>query len=248
MVMDNSWFVDWFNTKYYHILYKNRDDDEAQTFIDNLLARLNIKAKSKILDVACGKGRHSKYLNNKGFNVTGIDLSNQSIKQASEFENDNLSFFEHDMRLPFRVNYFDTALNLFTSLGYFEDDDDNFKAIASISKSIKPEGYFVVDFFNSESVIKNLVPFLETEIDGIKFSVSKKISNGYVIKNIEVNDAGKLFNYSEKVQLITLPQFEKYFAKANLTINWIAGDYLLNSFEPEGSSRLIICGQKIMKY
>ena len=74
-----DWFKDWFNSPYYHLLYKNRDDNEARSFMDVLLQKLNMKEGSCILDLACGKGRHSKYLNEKGFDVTGVDLAKESI-------------------------------------------------------------------------------------------------------------------------------------------------------------------------
>ena len=242
--MDKCWFVDWFNTKYYHILYKNRDDAEAEFFIENLMQHLSLKQKSKILDVACGKGRHSKFLNSKGFEVTGIDLSSKSIQIASEAENKNLTFFEHDMRFPFRINYFDIALNLFTSIGYFENDSDNFKSVKSIAKSIKPNGLFIIDFFNANYVLKNLISFFETEIDGIKFIIEKKIIDGFVIKSIKVIDNEKTYDFQEKVQLISLQHFQEYFESAKLNISWIAGDYHLNDFNIETSPRLIICGKK----
>ena len=58
--------INWFDTTYYSLLYKNRSESEAQLFIDNILNKINIKTKSKVLDLACGLGRHSKYLEKKG--------------------------------------------------------------------------------------------------------------------------------------------------------------------------------------
>ena len=75
-----EWFESWFDTKYYHLLYKDRNEDEARTFISNLISDLNVSHDSKILDLCCGKGRHSKFLNSKGYHVVGADLSNQSIE------------------------------------------------------------------------------------------------------------------------------------------------------------------------
>ena len=120
--MEREWFEQWFDTKYYHILYKDRDHEEARRFIDTLIKYLSPVPNSRILDLACGKGRYSVFLADKGFEVTGIDLSVQSIEYARQFENDHLSFYTHDMRLPFRINYFDYVFNFFTSFGYFEED------------------------------------------------------------------------------------------------------------------------------
>src|SRR5436853_6516213 len=61
-----EWFESWFDSPYYHVLYKERDDLEARSFLDSLIGYLNPAPGSTILDVACGKGRHSLYLNQKG--------------------------------------------------------------------------------------------------------------------------------------------------------------------------------------
>ena len=92
------WFANWFNSPYYHILYKNRDEKEAELFIDNLLHKLRLKKGSKLIDIACGKGRHATYFNKKGMDVVGIDLSKNSISIAKQFENPSLIFNVHDMR------------------------------------------------------------------------------------------------------------------------------------------------------
>ena len=107
-----NWFENWFNSKYYHILYKNRDHKEAVFFLNNIIKNININ-DGQILDVACGKGRHAKYLNHLGFNVTGIDLSKNSIEFANRDCNENLKYFVHDMRSVFRKIDFDFVTNLF---------------------------------------------------------------------------------------------------------------------------------------
>src|SRR4051812_2242107 len=112
--MSRKWFQNWFNSPYYHILYNQRNDEEAEFFIDNLCAYLEPSIDCRLLDIACGRGRHSVYLNKKGYDVTGIDLSHANIKYAQQFENKRLHFYVHDMRYLFYINYFDIAFNLFT--------------------------------------------------------------------------------------------------------------------------------------
>ena len=73
MTIKKKWFQSWFDTSYYHTLYKHRDDKEAQMFMKNLVRHLEIDSDQHILDLACGKGRHSIFLNQLGFNVTGVD-------------------------------------------------------------------------------------------------------------------------------------------------------------------------------
>ena len=82
-----SWFINWFDSPYYHLLYKDRDEKEAKIFIDNLVSYFQIPRKSTLLDVACGKGRHAIYFNTKGMNVFGIDLSKKSIQIAQKNNN-----------------------------------------------------------------------------------------------------------------------------------------------------------------
>lgn len=100
-MVNATWFKDWFNSHYYHQLYFNRDEQEAGAFIDRLITHLKPPANSLMLDVACGKGRHSIHLAKMGFDVTGIDLSEDSITDALQYQTDKLHFFRHDMRLPF---------------------------------------------------------------------------------------------------------------------------------------------------
>src|SRR6478672_3330679 len=104
--MEKPWFKDWFNSPYYHQLYFHRDKTEAAAFINKLIEHLQPPPNVSMLDVACGKGRHSLQLAQKGFDVTGIDLSSDSIQEALRNESENLHFYMHDMRLPFWVRYF----------------------------------------------------------------------------------------------------------------------------------------------
>ena len=153
--LTSNWFESWFDTKYYHILYKERNDEEAQLLMDNLTHYLNLPEDAKILDLACGKGRHAIYLNSLGFDVTGADLSENSILEASKFSNEKLHFKVHDMRETCDEKY-DAIFNLFTSFGYFEDDADNYKTIKAIHNSLTETGFAVIDFMNADYVIENL--------------------------------------------------------------------------------------------
>src|SRR6185295_20361703 len=94
---NKEWFESWFDSPYYHILYKERNEKEAQLFLDNIISFLKPSPGARILDVACGKGRHAIYLNKKGFDVTGFDLSHESVQYDLQFQNEKLSFYLHDM-------------------------------------------------------------------------------------------------------------------------------------------------------
>src|SRR5262245_37595840 len=115
-----EWFATWFDSPHYHRLYANRSDDEAAAFIDRLLEHHQLVAPATALDLACGAGRHARYLASKRFQVTGLDLSAESLKEARKSESATLRFVRQDMRLPFGMNAFDYVLCLFSSFGYFE--------------------------------------------------------------------------------------------------------------------------------
>jgi SAM-dependent methyltransferase len=242
--MAKEWFEDWFDIKYYHILYKNRNYNEAENFIDNLLNYLKPKATDKFIDIACGKGRHSLFINKKGFPVVGYDLSKESVASAQKSAKKDLEFYVHDMRQIFRTNYFDFALNLFTSFGYFKSSRDELNAILSAAKNLKKGGILVVDFLNRDKVIAGLVPKETKTIEGIEFFISKEIKNNQVVKTIEFTDAGKKHKYKESVKLLSLSDFEGYLNKGNLQIKQVFGNYNLD-LHSETSDRLIIIAQKV---
>jgi len=242
--MKNNWFAEWFDSKYYHILYQHRNYAEAQMFMDNLVTHLNVPPQATIWDLACGKGRHSIYLAEKGFDVTGTDLSVQSITAAREFEHKQLSFFQHDMRDGFRINYFDYIFNLFTSFGYFDNDKDDLRVLKNVAKSLKNNGIFVMDFLNVHHVAANLVPEEIKVLSNVKFHITRNIADGYIVKAISFETEGRQHQHQEKVRAFTLEELTHLFTQAGLSINKIFGDYQLNEFDQRQSPRLILtsCG------
>ena len=217
---------------------------EAVSFIENLLQYLKPSKEALFLDVACGKGRHSKHIHQLGFNVHGIDLSEKSIKEASIFNNERLHFEQYDMREVYRSNYFDYAINLFTSFGYFDDLSDNQKAMDAIAKNLKKDGILVIDFMNAKKVCLNLVEKEMKRVDHIDFYIERKIRSGFIQKDIQFTDKGKKHYFQEKVQALTLNDFSNLLQKAGLKIIDLWGNYEKNDFDVLKSNRLIIIAQK----
>ncbi|ARV08432.1 SAM-dependent methyltransferase [Winogradskyella sp. PC-19] len=234
-----KWYASWFDTPYYHILYKDRDYTEAQAFMDNLTEYLNLPENGKILDLACGKGRHSIYLNKLGYQVTGIDLSEQSILHAKQFENETLKFNVHDMTKPYPET-FDAIFNLFTSFGYFETEECDLYTIKSIKEELNEFGFGVIDFMNSEFIIDNLVAEDTKTVDGILFLQQRHVENGYIIKDISFTADGEDFKFQERVKAFTLKDFEILFEKAGVHLLEVFGDYKLSKYYPKTSERLIM--------
>ena len=240
-----EWFDEWFNTIYYHILYKHRDDNEAVLFIDNLISYFKIQKDERILDLACGKGRHSIYLNQKGFDVEGIDLSEQNIFHASQFKNDRLKFEVKDMRDVYKPNSFNYIFNLFTSFGYFDTKEANLNVINAAMTSLKKNGILLIDFLNPYVVINNLVKSESKTIENVNFNISRSFTeNEYILKRIEVIDHSQKFEFYEKVKAIRRQDFLNYFDEMGIEVLDIFGDYQLNEYVMEASPRLIFIVKK----
>ena len=182
-------------------MYKNRNHKEAKVFIKKLLKHINLNSYSKVLDAGCGKGRHSIEIEKLGHKVTGIDLSNNSIKFAKKFENSNLKFKVHDISKPLNTE-FDVVLNLFTSFGYYEREKD-LEILLSLEKNLKDNGIGVIDFLNIKTVKVNLVKDEQVIIDDLKFNIKRKINKifdlGLDIKDEFSPSKSIMSRYSKKV-------------------------------------------------
>jgi SAM-dependent methyltransferase len=240
-----EWFTDWFNSPYYNLLYKHRNQEEAHQFIDKLLNYLQPQPEDCVLDLACGNGRYARYLAEKNLMVTGLDIAEANIQYARQFENEHLSFFQHDMRQPYSVNHFNYVFNFFTSFGYFETEREHETALKHIARSLRQGGTLVLDFFNTDKVLQQLVEREEKEINGIHFELSRLLDEfGYIVKNIQVHHNGKHMNYRERVRAYRLEDFDRMFEKVGLRIQAVFGNYALEAFEATNSDRLILIAGK----
>lgn len=255
----DQWYASWFDTPYYHILYRDRDHVEAGAFMRRLTKHLQLDKNAHILDLACGRGRHSMYLNQLGYRVTGVDLSDRSIAFAKaelkktssnkkKLNNDKellpvdlsrIEFHVHNMTIPYH-HKFDAVLNLFTSFGYFEDQKDNLKTIKAIKANLKPGGWGVIDFMNVPYVIKNLVNEDTKTEQGITFYNSRRFENDFIFKDIKFTDNNHDYHFTERVSALTLTDFKNFLTAADLELNAVYGDYLLSEYDEKTSERLII--------
>ena len=253
----DTWYKSWFNTQDYLDLYKHRDTNDARKIVTLILRHITLRKESRILDLACGNGRHSILFARRGFFVHGIDLSRFLIDQANtrlkdeyQAQSRRLKFEIKDMRDIGHKNEFDLVVNIFTSFGYFEKDTDNENVIKSVSDALKPGGYFLLDFLNTRYLLKSIVPFNIKKYNGKVIIQIRNIKDSFVFKDILIlkNDAeGKpphCDHYVERIRLYTHEDFERMFVKYNLRIKNVFGDYKGTSFNENRSGRLILLAQK----
>jgi SAM-dependent methyltransferase len=241
---NTAWFETWFDTEYYHILYAHRDNQEAEQFIGNLISFLKPDpTNAHFLDLACGKGRHSIFLNKLGFRVTGVDLSVNNITQAKFAENNTLRFLVHDMREPLDEK-FSHIFNLFTSFGYFDSIEDNHRLMNAIDAMTESGSFLVFDYFNAEKVINNLVPSEQISKQNLVFDIQRKTDENHVYKYIKVRDGEFEHNYMERVQLLKFDDFKILIESINFELLDTFGNFDLQPFDAKHSDRLILLARK----
>lgn len=245
----SEWYQDWFSSPYYHKLYFNRDHTEAQNMIGALLQHLQPARGSRMLDVACGKGRHSLILAEGGHDVTGIDISAESIHEAQEFENDRLHFYVHDMRRSFWINYFDYAFNFFTSFGYFPTRREHDDAMRTIAASLKPNGIVLFDYLNVHYAEEHLVHHEVKKLDGTDYEIHRWHDDYHFYKRIIITDPSieKPLQFTEKVAKFSLGDFTEMLAYQNIQVKEVFGNYNLQPYHVRNTPRMILIGQKMKK-
>lgn len=240
----SSWYRTWFNSQYYHMLYRDRDLREAKQFIDRLFKYLNPPGDASFLDLACGSGRHSRIIAAKGFRVTGTDLSERNIREANRFADERMRFLVHDMRKPFPGETFDYVLNLFTSFGYFDSAEENEHVLTSAAENLKYKGKLVIDFLNAHQVISGLVPEETVMEDDVRFDIRREVQDGVISKHIQVKDGSEMHRFEERVHALTKADFSGMLSRTGFEILDVFGNYHLSKFDDEMSPRLILIARK----
>ncbi len=242
-----EWFKDWFNTEEYLDVYRHRNEDDAKGLVDLILSKVNIPPGSKILDMACGAGRHSILFAQHGFKVTAVDLSEKLIKVAKKTAaevNLNIDFIESDLRHFAISEKFDLVVNLFTSFGYFEKDNENFKIIKTAFDHLKENGFFIIDFFNQGYVEKNLINKSVDIIPGGLITQERKIENSRVEKLITINKYDVEQKFLESVRMFKPEELISAVVSTGFNVHEVLGDFDGNSFSFSTSPRVIIFARK----
>jgi SAM-dependent methyltransferase len=245
-VSRQPWYKEWFNSPFYHKLYSEKEGEESKTFIHKLISHLQPAHASRILETGCGRGRTTKVLASLGFDVTGIDSSPDNIERALQFSSEKLRFFLHDIRLPFWINYFDCALSLFTSFGYFKTWREHTDAVRTIGGSLKPGGYFIIDYpnvhFHEEYLVYNEIK----QIGDTSYDIHRWDDESYFYKKISITDPSlsQPLIITEKISKFSLGDFTEMLSYHSLQVQEVFGDYDFNKYDIRKTPRLIIVARK----
>lgn len=238
-IQSEKWINHWFNSDYLH-LYSNRNSEEAVRQVEFLTGYLSLQGNESILDIGCGRGRHSVLFAERGHPVVGIDQSEELIALASKMINPslNLQFIQGDICFleKFNLPLFDLVVCLFTSFGYFEEDNENLKVLQNVRKSLKPSGRFVLDYLHPHHVISTLIPFEEKFVQGEKVEIRREIIGQRVIKTIDF--PGR--QYIEKVTLYSKDEVICLLNQAGFTVESLINDYEGNPWSKNGNRQIFI--------
>lgn len=245
----NDWYHDWFDSTFYHKLYFERDTAEAEAFIRRLLQHLQPSTDCRMLDVACGRGRHSITLAEGGYDVTGIDISASSIAFAKQFESDKLHFYVHDMRRSFWINYFHFAFNFFTSFGYFKTKREHDDAMRTIAASLQPGGTVLFDYLNVHYTEDRLLHNEVKTIDETVYEIHRWHDDTHFYKRMIITDPAldKPLEHTEKVAKFNLGDFTEMMAYQKLQVTEVYGGYALEPYHIRNAPRMIVIAKKMKK-
>ncbi|HQW06416.1 MAG: class I SAM-dependent methyltransferase [Flavobacteriales bacterium] len=238
-----GWFKHWFGTRYYALLYGHRDADDAQTWVEAIVDRWELPKGSKVLDLACGRGRHARFFALAGLDVTGIDISGASIAEARALVPE-VEFRVHDMREPYAHGVFDGVCCLFTSLGYFDGLEDDRAVFRAAHAALKPGGRFILDFMNSELTRRELVATETLSKKGVQFNLARTYEDGVFVKRIKVSDQGEDHLFEERVQALSATELEEMAIDAGFTIDDRTDGPALLPFDPLRSQRFVLWMRK----
>jgi 2-polyprenyl-3-methyl-5-hydroxy-6-metoxy-1,4-benzoquinol methylase len=241
------WYKDWFNADEYLRVYKHRDDAEAKLLIDLILSRIDNRKVKSVLDMACGTGRHSITLAKKGFEVTAVDLSNNLLNEAikiSKTAGVEIDFILSDIREFEPLKKYQLAVNLFTSFGYFKEDEENFKVIDKANQCLSDNGYFVIDYFNKNFLESNIIPSTVDKNNGSTITQKRSLIGNRVVKEILIEKQGSTKSYHESVRLFSFEEISNILKRSEFKILDVFGDYTGSKFVVESSPRVIIIAQK----
>lgn len=247
-----SWFEHWFDSPLYEALYAHRDYDDAHLLAELIARHAPVDRYQRLLDVACGRGRHSLNFAQRGYQVTGVDLAPSAIQKAkNQAKNAGVEaqFVIGDMRNALH-DHFDLIVNLFTSFGYFPTDEENEQPLKAMAEMLNPNGQIWIDFLNPVFVRNTLVSDDRGQIPGWEFVIKRWVDHGAVQKEIHLvqPDTGDEQIFRECVRLLDLQWFENTSAQFGLRLVHVFGNYNGEVYFPESSPRMIMQLESVNSY
>ena len=229
------WFRDWFGHEYL-ALYPHRDRAEARRAVALLHGTTGLRPDARVLDLACGAGRHLVELNRVGYRPVGLDLSMPMLDAARNTAG-AAALTRGDMRhLPFRAGAFDIVTSYFTSFGYFADELDDLRVLREVRRVLDTGGWFLLDFMNAHHVVANLRRRDYRNVSGSDVVQERRlVEQGRIVeKRITIRAAGNApqREFVERVRLYRPEELVDMLAETGFVPGPRFGGYDRSEFSP----------------
>ncbi|MFN4217848.1 MAG: class I SAM-dependent methyltransferase [Candidatus Bipolaricaulia bacterium] len=240
-----EWWQGFFDETTGQVMFYEEAWQRAEQSCDALVSLLGLQPGAQILDLACGPGRFAIPLAKRGFRVVGLDICDVYLEQArakAQEQGLQIEFIHGDMRaIPFERE-FDAVINLFTSFGYFEREEDHLQVLKEVHKSLKPGGRFLLELMNRDWLIKNLQARDWVERPGCLVLEERRLnlernrieSRWIVLKGAERKE------YTLSLRVFTLAELLELFAQAGLKVLGYYGGLRGESFSLEANRVAIL--------
>ncbi|PWW83029.1 MULTISPECIES: class I SAM-dependent methyltransferase [Prosthecochloris] len=248
---EKEWFAEWFNHPLYLKVYSHRNDDEARTCLETIISKTGLESFEPsgiaVMDIACGAGRHALELARQGFRTTANDLSPfllECTRSQAEQENISIECTREDMRHITAENRYDLVVQLFASFGYFKTKEEDLQVLQNVYRSLKNDGWYILDLMNPVYLKKNLIPTSSRNIEGLNVSEQRSIKSNRVIKQITIRSSDESISFEESVRLYSLKTMEDMLESTGFIIDGIIGNYKGAAYNTETSPRMMIFAKK----
>ncbi len=244
-----EWFEDqWFWEEFKPVLFPEGRLEKTDEQVDRLIDLLGLERDEKILDLACGVGRHTLELARRGYDVTGLDLSKKYMKEASdraEKEGLEVEFIQRDMRDFVREDHYDAVINFWSSFGYFEDEEENFQVLKNVHRSLKEDGRFFVDVMGREILHSIFTEKDSSHLDDGFFVEERTLKHDgdFLESNWILAKDGDVKEHKFKYWLYSKEDIDDMLRRAGFADVSIYGDLECSEYD-EDAERLIAVARK----
>ncbi|MEF8835821.1 MAG: class I SAM-dependent methyltransferase [Candidatus Thermoplasmatota archaeon] len=222
--------------------------DRAPKEIDKISSLAELEPDMKVLDLCCGVGRHSVVLAKRGYDVTGVDLTEHYLEKArkkAEEEDLEIEFIKEDMREFKRKENFDVVLNLFTSFGLFEDEEENMKVLENIHASLKSNGKLIMDLMGKEILARIFEERDWSETDDGLILEERNVENHWSwmkTRRILISEESKK-EYNLSHWIYSAKELEDMLKEVGFSSIEVYGNYEGEPYDEE-ADRLVVIGEK----
>lgn len=248
---DKEWFTEWFNHPLYLRVYSHRDEAEARTCLETIIHKTGLEnitpSDIRVMDIACGAGRHALEFARLGFTTTANDLSPfllECTRSQAARENISIECTRQDMRHISVENTYDLVVQLFSSFGYFKTKKEDLQVLRNVHRALKKDGRYILDLINPVYLKKNLNPSSSRTIDDLIVSEQRRIEADRVIKQITIRSPDNSVTFEESVRLYRIEIIGDMLASTGFEIKEIFGDYEGSAFDEQTSPRLLLFARK----